>query len=648
LQLNRRIATVALHDIFMAALSFEISVLVRYYTYGAPQSPGFLWPATVVFTVVCFIAFWRAGLYRGIWYYASFNDLVAIVKAVTLSILVFLAIMFVATRLQDFPRTALLINWPLLIFLLAGPRFLYRALKDGNWRAAFERDADTRIPVVLVGAGDAAEMFIRDQSRGRNANYRVVGIVDDKPNRIGRDIRGVRVMGTIGELDQVITALDKKGRRPQRLIIASDRIDRMIVRDLLDKADAWGLTLARVPRLTDFANSDNANKPRLVDNGGQLQAIDIADLLGRPRKVLDREAMARLIAGKKVLVTGAGGTIGSELVRQAASFGPAQMTLLDNGEYNLYRIDMEMSEKYPEVPREAVLGDVRDTTRLDQVFAKELPDIVFHAAAFKHVPLNERNPNEAALTNCLGTFNVAEACRNHGVGTMVQISTDKAVNPTNVMGATKRIAEMVCQSLNLARSGGTDTRFVTVRFGNVLGSTGSVVPLFQRQLAAGGPLTVTHPEITRYFMTTGEAVELVLQASAIPEEQTSDAATTEQGNKGEVFVLDMGEPVRIQDLARQMIRLSGLQPDKDVAVEFTGLRPGEKLYEELFHDSEQLVQTGHEGIMLAAPRTIEYAELKTLLDQLNVAATARQTDQTLQVIKTFVPEFESDLTSTPD
>ncbi len=648
MQLNRRIATVALHDIFMAALSFEISVLVRYYTYGAPQSPGFLWPATVVFTVVCFIAFWRAGLYRGIWYYASFNDLVAIVKAVTLSILVFLAIMFVATRLQDFPRTALLINWPLLIFLLAGPRFLYRALKDGNWRAAFERDADTRIPVVLVGAGDAAEMFIRDQSRGRNANYRVVGIVDDKPNRIGRDIRGVRVMGTIGELDQVITALDKKGRRPQRLIIASDRIDRMIVRDLLDKADAWGLTLARVPRLTDFANSDNANKPRLVDNGGQLQAIDIADLLGRPRKVLDREAMARLIAGKKVLVTGAGGTIGSELVRQAASFGPAQMTLLDNGEYNLYRIDMEMSEKYPEVPREAVLGDVRDTTRLDQVFAKELPDIVFHAAAFKHVPLNERNPNEAALTNCLGTFNVAEACRNHGVGTMVQISTDKAVNPTNVMGATKRIAEMVCQSLNLARSGGTDTRFVTVRFGNVLGSTGSVVPLFQRQLAAGGPLTVTHPEITRYFMTTGEAVELVLQASAIPEEQTSDAATTEQGNKGEVFVLDMGEPVRIQDLARQMIRLSGLQPDKDVAVEFTGLRPGEKLYEELFHDSEQLVQTGHEGIMLAAPRTIEYAELKTLLDQLNVAATARQTDQTLQVIKTFVPEFESDLTSTPD
>jgi FlaA1/EpsC-like NDP-sugar epimerase len=639
LLLNRRIAAVALHDIFMAALSFEISVLVRYYTYGAPQSPGYIWPATVVFTVVCFIAFWRTGLYRGIWYYASFNDLVAIVKAVTLSILVFLAIMFVATRLQDFPRTALLINWPLLIFLLAGPRFLYRALKDGNWRAAFERNAETRIPVLLVGAGDAAEMFIRDQSRGRNANYRVVGIVDDKPNRIGRDIRGVRVMAAIADLDQVIATLDNKGQRPQRLIIASDRIDGAVVRDLLDKAESLGMALARVPRLTDFSDSDSdTQSPRMIDTDGQLQAIDIADLLGRPRKVLDRDAMARLIAGKRVLVTGAGGTIGSELVRQTASFGPAHMTLLDNGEYNLYRIDMEMSEKYADLSREAVLGDVRDTARLAQVFATETPDIVFHAAAFKHVPLNERNPNEAALTNCIGTWNVAEACRAQGIGTMVQISTDKAVNPTNVMGATKRIAEMVCQSLNLARTSETDTRFVTVRFGNVLGSTGSVVPLFQRQLAAGGPLTVTHPDITRYFMTTGEAVELVLQASAFPETET-----TSQGNQGEVFVLDMGEPVRIQDMARQMIRLSGLQPDKDIAVEFTGLRPGEKLYEELFHDTEQLVQTAHEGIMLAAPRTIDHAELKNLLEQLTVSATARQTKQSLDLIKVLVPEFESDL-----
>jgi len=638
---NRRIAIVALHDIFMAAMSFEIAVAVRYYTYGAPQAPGFLWPSTVVFSVVCFIAFWRAGLYRGIWYYASFNDLVAIIKAVSLSILVFLAIMFIATRLEDFPRTALLINWPLLIFMLAGPRFLYRALKDGNWRAAFERNAETRVPVLLVGAGDAAEMFIRDQSRARQANYQVVGIVDDKPNRIGRDIRGVRVMGPIAELDQVVATLDKKGRRPQRLIIASERVDGAVVRELLDKADGYGMTLARVPRLTDFTDGDAA-KPRLIDAEGQLQAIDIADLLGRPRKVLDRVAMAGLIQGKRVLVTGAGGTIGSELVRQVAGFEPAHLTLLDNGEYNLYRIDMEMAEKHPDLSREAVLGDVRDTARLDQVFATLKPDIVFHAAAFKHVPLNERNPNEAALTNCIGTWQVANACRTHGVGTMVQISTDKAVNPTNVMGATKRIAEMVCQSLNMARKDGTETRFVTVRFGNVLGSTGSVVPLFQRQLAAGGPLTVTHPEITRYFMTTGEAVELVLQASAIPE-----AEAVNHDGRGEVFVLDMGEPVRIQDLARQMIRLSGLQPEKDIAIEFSGLRPGEKLYEELFHDAEQLVQTGHDGIMLAAPRIVNHAELKVLLDQLNTAATARRTDETLQLIKTLVPEFESDLISQP-
>jgi len=626
--LNRRIATVALHDIFMAALSFEASVLLRYYTYGAPQSPGYLWPATIVFTIVCLITFWRVGLYRGIWYYASFNDLLAIVKGVTLAILIFLAIMFVATRLEDFPRTALLINWPLLIFMLAGPRFLYRALKDGNWRAAFERDAGARVPVLLVGADDAAEMFIRDQDRSRVAGYRVVGIVDDNPNRLGRDIRGVRVLGALDDVPAVVAALDKKGRRPQRLIVAGDRIEGSRVAALLDQAAELGMTLARLPRLTEFKSDDAA--PR-ADNNASLRPIDIADLLGRPRKVLDRAAMAALIEGKRVLITGAGGTIGSELVRQVAAFAPAHVALFDNGEFNLYQIDMEMAEHYGDMARSAILGDVRDAVRLAQVFAAERPEIVFHAAAFKHVPLTEQNPNEAALTNAIGTAEVAEACRAHGVATMVLVSTDKAVNPTNVMGATKRIAEMICQSLNQVRRDG-ETRFVAVRFGNVLGSTGSVVPLFQRQLAAGGPLTVTHPDITRYFMTTGEAVELILQAAAMPEQDTSQRAA--------LFVLDMGAPVRIQDLARQMIRLSGHLPDADIAIEFTGLRPGEKLFEELFHDAEELVETGVDGIHLAAPRTLDYRELKSKLADLARVATARQTEATLLQIKQLVPEFE--------
>ncbi len=626
--LNRRIATVALHDIFMAALSFEASVLLRYYTYGAPQSVGYLWPATVVFTLVSLITFWRVGLYRGIWYYASFNDLVAIVKGVTMAILIFLAIMFVATRLEDFPRTALLINWPLLIFMLAGPRFLYRALKDGNWRAAFERDAANRVPVLLVGADDAAEMFIRDQNRSRIAGYRVVGIVDDSLGRVGRDIRGVRVMGQLDDLANIVTALDKKGRRPQRLIVAGDRIEGSRVAALLDQAETLGMTLARLPRLTEFKSGDRNIA------GSTLQPIDIVDLLGRARKVLDRDAMRALIEGKRVLITGAGGTIGSELVRQVADFGPAHIALFDNGEFNLYQIDMEMAENQPATSRSAILGDVRDAQRLAQVFATERPEIVFHAAAFKHVPLTEQNPNEAALTNAIGTGLVAEACHVGGVSTMVLVSTDKAVNPTNVMGATKRIAEMICQSLNRERRNG-ETRFVAVRFGNVLGSTGSVVPLFQRQLAAGGPLTVTHPDITRYFMTTGEAVELILQAAAMPEPADST-------QDGALFVLDMGEPVRIQDLARQMIRLSGHQPDSEIAIEFSGLRPGEKLFEELIHDAEQLTGTAIDGIHLAAPRTLDYAELKPQLDHLTEVAEARQTEATLAQIKLLVPEFEGD------
>lgn len=630
---NRRIATVALHDIFMAAASFEISVMLRYYTYGAPQSIGYIWPATVVFTLVSLITFWRVGLYRGIWYYASFNDLVAIVKGVSLAILIFLAVMFVATRLEDFPRTALLINWPLLIFMLAGPRFLYRALKDGNWQAAFERDAASRVPVLLVGAGDAAEMFIRDSDRSRASGYRVVGIVDDKPNRVGRDIRGVRVMGTLDDVEEVIADLDKKGRRPHRLIVASDKVEGSRMAGLFDQAETFGMTLARLPRLTEFKSESGITGTPALENGGSLQAIDIADLLGRPRKVLDRAAMAAFIAGRRVLITGAGGTIGSELVRQVAEFGPAHIALFDNGEFNLYQIDMELAETQGALPRSAILGDVRDPVRLAQVFGHEKPDIVFHAAAFKHVPLTEQNPNEAALTNAIGTAEVAEACRTSGVDAMVLVSTDKAVNPTNVMGATKRIAEMVCQSLNMARESvegsEPETRFVTVRFGNVLGSTGSVVPLFQRQLAAGGPLTVTHPEITRYFMTTGEAVELILQAATMP---------LVEG--GALFVLDMGEPVRIQDLARQMIRLSGHQPDKDIAIEFTGLRPGEKLFEELFHDAEALVETEVDGIHLATPRALDYDELRSTLERLAAAATARDTKATLGEIKTLVPEFE--------
>ena len=634
-RLNGRIALVACHDLVMAALSFEAAVWLRYYTYGLPQSPGFLIEGTIVFTAVCAVVFWAMGLYRGIWYYASLNDVIAIVKAVTLAILIFLPVLFVLTRLEFLPRSALLINWLLLVLMLAGPRMIYRMLKDRNFAVMFERGLERRVPVLLAGAGDAAETFIREMSRRKTAGYRVVGIVDDKPNRIGRDIRGVRVLDDLKGIPAVVEKLERRGRRPQRLIVASESIDGRAVGRLLEVADELGMTLARLPRLTDFRRDSvpGRGSESAGDGAIEVRPVDVQDLLGRPQKVLDRAAMGALIGDKRVLVTGAGGTIGSELVRQIAELGPAHIGLLDNGEFNLYRIDRELAENRPELARSAILGDVRDRPLIDAALQRERPELVFHAAAFKHVHMVEGSPDEAVLTNVAGTRNVAESCRESGVGTMVLISTDKAVNPRSVMGATKRIAEIYCQALGVAGAGRAGaTRMITVRFGNVLGSAGSVVPLFQRQLNRGGPLTVTHPEVTRYFMTLREAVELVLQASAIP--------ASEVGGGGKIFVLDMGEPLRIQDLARQMIRLAGRRPDVDVELVFIGLRPGEKLREELFHEGEEPMPTEVDGVRLSAPRHIDYDLLVPQIDRLAAAAEARNTDEVLALMRRLVPEYQ--------
>ena len=613
---NIRIATVATHDVVMAALSFELSLLVRYGAQGAAQPIGFLWPGTLLFTVVCGLVFWRAGLYRGIWHYASINDLLAIVRSVTLAVLIFLPVLFVLTRLEAYPRTALPINWALLIVMLTVPRFLYRALKDGNFRAVFESVDPGQVPALLVGAGDAAEAFIREMSRSKSSPYRVVGIIDDRPGRVGRDIRGVRVFGRTAEIADVVKMLSAKNRRPHRLILASDSLDGAVVRRLLDEAESLGMAMGRVPRMTDLGGENI-----------EVRSVAVEDLLGRPQTVLDRTAMQGLIENRRVLITGAGGTIGSELVRQVAALGPDRLALFDNGEFNLYSIDQELSEKFPGIPRAAYLGDVRDPVRLADVFGQERPELIFHAAAFKHVPLSEANPNETVLTNVIGTRNVAQAALKVDAQAMVLISTDKAVGAAGVMGASKRAAELYCQSLN---GQGAATRFVTVRFGNVLGSTGSVIPLFQRQLAAGGPLTVTHPDATRYFMTVNEAVELVLQATAIP---------TEDAGADTVFVLDMGEPVRIRDLARQMIRLSGKRPGKDVTIEFTGLRPGEKLTESLFHESEDLRPTGLQGVLFGSAPTIEYKILAPRIEQLENAASARHTGQTRSILSDLVPQY---------
>ena len=613
------------HDIIMAAASFVAALTLRLGIDSLGGLSAGLWVALVLFTLVCAGVFWFTGLYRGIWRYASLNDVEGIVRAATLAILIFLAITFLITRLDEVPRASLIINWFVLIFLLGAPRMVYRIFKDRGFDHVLERETSRRTPALLIGAGDAAEVFVREMARDREAPYDVVGIVDEKGTRVGRRIHRTPVLGHLNDLARTVDRLERAGRGPQRLILTK-RQERDDMELILDVADAKGITIARLPRLTDLSSGE--------DQRIQLWPVAIEDLLGRTQTKLDRAAMRRLIEGRRVLVTGAGGSIGSELVRQIAGFWPAHMTLLDHSEHHLYDIDLEIGEAHPELSRTSVLADVREPVRLDEVFGAEQPELVFHAAALKHVPMVETNPLEGVQTNVIGTRNTAEACRTAGVAAMVLVSTDKAINPSSVMGATKRLAESYCQALDIAerRHGSGGTRFVTVRFGNVLGSAGSVVPLFHRQLAAGGPLTVTHPDMTRYFMTVSEAVELVLQASALGVQGPASEA-------GKIYVLDMGEPVRIVDLARQMIRLSGLRPDKDVEIVFTGTRPGEKLTEELFHEAEPLLPAGHPGLRLASPRTVNHALLTRSLEDLAALTAQGRREETLHLLHRLVPEY---------
>jgi FlaA1/EpsC-like NDP-sugar epimerase len=633
---SRRAFLAFLHDVVMAALSFAIAFYLRLGDDLVRYEPRLTILYCVMFTGIAGMVFLLTGLYRGIWRYASLPDLFSITRAATLTVLIFLPVMFIFTRLETLPRSTMFINWMVLIALLGGPRLGYRLFKDRGLDHMLERTSTRRVvPVLLISTRDGADTFIRETVRDRNSVYRVIGVLSDTRSRVGREIYGVPVLGLIDELETVVARLDRRGTRPQKLIVTAQGLDGAAVRDLLERADALAIPLARLPRATEL-------RAGLADTDA-IEPIAIEDLLGRPQAVLDREAMARLVRGRRILVTGAGGTIGSELARQLAALEPARLILFDNSEYLLYTIDIELRERFPGLPIRPLLGDVRHRLRVDEVLAAESPEVVFHAAALKHVPMVELNPVEGVLTNVIGSRNVAEAARAHGVGLVVQISTDKAVNPTSVMGATKRLAEAACQALDLdeaarARRGHVGTRFVTVRFGNVLGSTGSVVPLFSRQLAAGGPLTVTDPAVSRFFMTVREAVELVLEASA-----TGAGAPDAGEARGKIFVLDMGEPVRIVDLAQQMIRLAGLVPEQDIRIEFVGLRPGEKLHEELFHDAEAAMPTANPALRLAAPRTADYAILARSIDDLETEARASNETRVLDLLQRLVPEYRREL-----
>ena len=610
------------HDIFMASLSLPLSLWLRMGSSIDTVPTEFVVQSTILFGVVAACVFWPMGLYRGIWRYASMNDLIQITKAVSLAVLIFVPILFITSRAEFLPRSLPIINWFVLMTLLGGPRFLYRLIKDRHFSLTADPSGKPGVPVLLVGAGDEAEAFIRDLNRQPGAAYRVVGILDEKGRRIGQHIRNVPVLGKPDDLASVMRRLALRAESPQRLIVTRRGLDPAFMRHLLDLAETHGMSMARLPRLTELQSG--------IGDAIEVKPVAVEDLLGRPQAVLDRPAMEALIKGSRVLVTGAGGTIGSELVRQIAALEPARLDLVDNSEFNLYSIDLEVGEKPDSPAHHPHLADVRDKTAMRAVFADAQPDLVFHAAALKHVPIVETHVAEGVLTNIGGSRIVADLCRETGARKMVLISTDKAVNPSSAMGATKRVAESYCQALDRARGEG-ECRFLTVRFGNVLGSTGSVVPLFERQLAAGGPLTVTHRDITRYFMTTREAVELVLQASTLGAEEP-----------GGIFVLDMGEPVRIVDLAEQMIRLAGKRPYEDVRIEFVGLRSGEKLYEELFHDAESLSPTDNASIRLATPRVADRAVLERAIEALWQAARDGNNSACRDQLGQLVPEFHSD------
>lgn len=507
-----------------------------------------------------------------------------------------------------------------LMVLLAVPRLAYRLKQESH-----AAEGPAAQPVLLVGAGEASDLFIRALGADRHAPFRVTGLLSAGRAQTGRRIGGLPILGSVAEAGEVLARLRAADRLPATLVLTDPDLSGEALATLMEAADHEGVRLARAPRVT--ALDPAAGEARRIE----LRPIAIEDLLNRPQVPLDREGMARLVQGKRVLITGAGGSIGSELARQVAALGPELLVLLELSEFALWQIDIELGETHPTVARRTVLADIRDAARLSRLMAEFRPHLVFHAAALKHVPMVERNPLEGLLTNCLGTRHVADAARAAGVSAMVVISTDKAVNPSSLMGASKRLAEMYCQALNLAATGGA-MRLVTVRFGNVLGSTGSVVPLFQRQLAHGGPLTVTHPDMRRYFMTVREAVGLVLQASVVG---SGDAAPPDGG----IFVLDMGEPVKIVDLARQMIRLAGLRPEQDVEIRFTGLRPGEKLFEELFHGREPPEPTAYPGLLMARPRTADAVVVGEAIEEIARAAHEGDTKTACAVLSRMVPEF---------
>ncbi len=557
-----------------------------------------------ILALICHsITLWWRGCYRGLWRFASIPDLIRLVQAVIVGALLTMAAAFVSDRLTGFPRLILVI-YPFILFGgLASGRLLYRVWRDRTLRSTFSGGKRA----VIVGSGQAGEALVRDLVR--HPRYVPMALVDDDPQKQGREVQGVRVRGRIEDLARVIRRVDA-----DIVLYAMPSVSRQVLRRVLGICEAAKIACLTLPSLADLPQGQvalSALRPVLFD-----------DLLGREPIQIGSENVSIWLADKRVIVTGGGGSIGSELCRQIMRAHPGvRLMIIDNGEYNLYRIQMELCKEYGKRVT-CILADVRDACRLEQLFVDFHPQVVFHAAAYKHVPLVEQNPLAGILANVEGTQVVVETTIRHRVERFVMVSTDKAVYPANVMGATKRVAELIC----LCANGQSSTRFVVTRFGNVLGSSGSVIPHFQKQIAAGGPVTVTHESIMRYFMLIPEAVALVMEAGA----------SVQDG----VFVLDMGEPVQIKALAEQLIRLSGLEPGRDIQIVYTGLRPGEKLYEELLYRQERRLGTEHPKLFMAASTNFsDRKRIKHLIDDCIKACRVGNLDSAVSFLHQIVPEW---------
>ena len=607
---NPRVLLAFLYDLLIAGVSFWTALYLRFDTLNIPLTENLAFNR--FFFIAIFVqagSFVLNGLYKGVWRFSSMHDLVRVVKAAAIGVAISLVLCFFMTRLDGVPRSMFLIEFLLLVIGLGGGRFIYRFLKDQTSLREVIGGADSEIKrVLIVGAGRAGEKLLRDINATPLLKLRVIGFLDDDKFKRNALIHNIKVFGDITLIPKMVKdfAVDK-------IFIAIPSANGDDVKRIVGYCNETKAEIKILPKMDQLLSTQVGIS--------LLRNLNIEDLLGRDEVKLDTCHLSGMISNKTVMVTGAGGSIGSELCMQIAKFNPQLLIMADYCELFMYELEMKFKEEYPEISFFPKILDVRNRDKVEAAFAEYKPQLVFHAAAYKHVPMMEHNPMEAIETNIKGTKIVGEAALKYGAEKFVMISTDKAVNPTNVMGASKRIAEMVITDLSKKS---TTTKFISVRFGNVLGSNGSVIPLFRKQIEDRKDITVTHPDIIRYFMSIPEACQLVLQAGSM-------------GSGGEIFVLDMGEPVKIVDLAREMIRLAGMVEGKDIKIVYSGLRPGEKLYEELFSDKEAYELTHHGKIRKALFRPLEdsfHVNLQSLL-----SLNSPEADTVVYMVKALVPEF---------